>query len=80
MVFIWGDRGYPAIRFEYKTASGQYLVAEQFWVFFKKLKYWFFFENTQNCFAYISATKYDSETVLYESNEKAVFWEFWKNT
>ena len=24
-----------------------------------------FFENTQNCFAYISATKYRSETVLY---------------
>ena len=24
-----------------------------------------FFENTQNCFAYISATKYHSEAVLY---------------
>ena len=37
MFFIWGDRGYPAVRFEYKTASEQYLVAEiwakQFWVF-----------------------------------------------
>ena len=28
MVFIWGDRGYPAVRFEYKTASEWYLVAE----------------------------------------------------
>ena len=28
MVFISGDRGYHAIRFEYKTASEQYLVAE----------------------------------------------------
>ena len=28
MVFIGGDRGYPAVRFEYKTASEQYLVAE----------------------------------------------------
>ena len=28
MVFIWGDIGYPAVRFEYKTASEQYLVAE----------------------------------------------------
>ena len=28
MVFIWGDRGYPAARFEYKTASERYLVAE----------------------------------------------------
>ena len=28
MVFIWGDRGYPAVRFEYKTASERYLVAE----------------------------------------------------
>ena len=27
MVFIWGDKGYPAIRFEYKTASEQYLIA-----------------------------------------------------
>ena len=26
MAFIWGDRGYPAIRFEYKTASEWYLV------------------------------------------------------
>ena len=24
-----------------------------------------FFKNTQNCFAYISATKYRSETILY---------------
>ena len=28
MVFIWGDRGYPGVRFEYKTASERYLVAE----------------------------------------------------
>ena len=28
MVLKLGDRGYPAIRFEYKTASEQYLVAE----------------------------------------------------
>ena len=28
MVFIWGDRGYPAVRFEYKMASERYLVAE----------------------------------------------------
>ena len=31
------DRGYPAVRFEYKTASKRYLVAElwakQFWVY-----------------------------------------------
>ena len=69
MGFIWGDRGYPAVRFEYKTASEQYLVAElwakQFWVFYEKSKILIFFENTQNCFAYISATKYRSEAVLY---------------
>ena len=29
MVFIWSDRGYPAISFEYKTASEGYLVAEK---------------------------------------------------
>ena len=28
MAFILGDRGYPAVRFEYKTASERYLVAE----------------------------------------------------
>ena len=28
MVFIWGDRRHPAICFEYKMASEQYLVAE----------------------------------------------------
>ena len=27
-VVILGDRGYPAIRFEYKIASQRYLVAE----------------------------------------------------
>ena len=61
-VFIWGDKGYPAVRFEYKTSSERYLVAElwakQFWVFFEKIETLNFFENTQNCFAYISATKY----------------------
>ena len=68
MVFIGGDRGYPAARFEYKTASERYLVAEiwakQFWVFFEKIKILNSFENTQNGFAYISATKYHSEAVL----------------
>ena len=28
MVFIGGDRGYPAVRFEYKTASERYSVTE----------------------------------------------------
>ena len=28
MVFIWGDRRYHAVRFEYKTASERYLFAE----------------------------------------------------
>ena len=40
VVFIWGDRGYPVVRFEYKTASERYLVAKlwakQFGVFFEK--------------------------------------------
>ena len=52
MVFIWGDREYPAVRFKYKTASERYLVAElwakQFWVFFEKIEILNFFENTQN--------------------------------
>ena len=70
MVFIYYlDRGYPAVRFKYKTASERYLVAElwakQFWVFFEKIEILNFFENTQDCFAYISATKYRSEAVLY---------------
>ena len=69
MVFIWGDRVYPADRFEYKMASGRYLVAEllakQFWVFLEKIEIVIFLKNTQNCFAYISATKYCSEAGLY---------------
>ena len=69
MVFIWGDRRYPAVSFKYKTASEWYLVAElwakQFWVFYEKSEILIFFENTQNYFAYISATKYRSEAVLY---------------
>ena len=28
MVLIWRDRGYPAVRFEYKAASEQYLVVD----------------------------------------------------
>ena len=31
----------------------------------KTFSFWSFIENTQNCFAYISATKYRTETVLY---------------
>ena len=27
MAFIWGDRGYPAVRFQYKTASERYKKA-----------------------------------------------------
>ena len=35
---------------------------EKIW---EKIEGLIFFENTQNCFAYISATKYRSEAVLY---------------
>ena len=63
------DRGYSAVCFEYKKASEQYLVAEleatQFWCFFDKIEMLNFFQNIQNCFAYISATKYRWEAVLY---------------
>ena len=65
IIFIWGQRGYPPVCFEYKTASEQYLVAEisakQFWVFSKKI---FCSKYTQNCFASKSATKYCSEVVF----------------
>ena len=36
-----------------------------FGCFWQNGKFWLFFENTQNCFAYISATKYRSEVILY---------------
>ena len=36
-----------------------------FGCFWKKIEIVIFLENTQNCFAYISATKYRSEAVLY---------------
>ena len=47
MVFKWGDRGYPAVRFEYKVASEQYLVAElykqnSFGCFWEKSQFKFF--------------------------------------
>ena len=34
-------------------------------MFWGKIEIVIFLENTQNCFAYISATKYRSEAVLY---------------
>ena len=55
MVFIWGDRRYPAIRFEYKTASELYLVAE-----LQAKQFWLFFQNGQNTailLLYYSASK-----------------------
>ena len=36
-----------------------------FGCFWQNRKSWLFFENTQNCFAHNSATKYRSEAVLY---------------
>ena len=36
-----------------------------FGCFLKRRKFRIFFENTQKCFAYISATKYRSKAVLY---------------
>ena len=41
------------------------LKAKKFWVFFDKIETLIFFENTQNCFTYISAIKYRLEAVLY---------------
>ena len=38
---------------------------KQIWVFLGKIEIVISLENTQNCFAYISATKYRSEAVLY---------------
>ena len=48
MVFLWGDRGYPAVRFEYKTTFERYLVAEihkSVGVFEKKKENFNFFED-----------------------------------
>ena len=60
MAFIWGDRGCPAVRFEYKTASERYLVAElwaqQFWVFFEKIETLNFFRKHPKLFClYLSS-------------------------
>ena len=58
MVFIRSDRGYPAVRFEYKTASERFLVAEklakQFWVFSKKSLEFQFFQKTPKTVLLIS--------------------------
>ena len=54
IVFIWGDKGYPADRFEYKKASEWYLVAElwakQFWVFLIKIYIMNFFRKHPKLF------------------------------
>ena len=68
MVFIWGDTKYSPIHFEYKTASGVYFFAKIFRKQFHRflyLKISIFSEFTQECFAYISVTKYSSEAILY---------------
>ena len=41
-----------------------------FGCFFDKNEILTFFKNTQNCFAYISATKYCSEAVLYSKRTR----------
>ena len=38
MVFIWGDRGYPAVRFEYKTASCCWDISKTVLGVFKKIQ------------------------------------------
>ena len=37
--FISGDTEYFSVRFEYKTASEEYLVAEIFWINSKKYRF-----------------------------------------
>ena len=59
MIFIWGDRWYPAVRFEYKTVSERYLVAElwakHFWVSSKKLqKFKMFKKHPKMFYLYLS--------------------------
>ena len=43
MVFIWDDRGYLPVCFEYKMAYDRYLVAEikaeRFWVYLGKYRF-----------------------------------------
>ena len=62
-VLIWGDRVYPSVCFEYKTASE--VLSKQFHQFLKKKSNLPFSENTQNFSAYISPIKYFSGAVLY---------------
>ena len=40
-------------------------------MFLEKIEIVIFLKNTQNCFAYISATKYRSEAVLYSKQTAA---------
>ena len=66
MVLIWVDKGYPSVRFEYKTGSDWYLVAEfKQNSFRKKFRILSFTKDTQNSFDHNWATKYCSEAVLY---------------
>ena len=69
MVFIWGDRRYPDVVLNTKwPLSNIWLLSYErnsFGCFFEKFSILNFFENTQNCFPYILATKDRSEAVLY---------------
>ena len=51
MVFIWGDIGYPAVRFHYKTATELYMVAgykQNGFGCFKKNSEFLYFQKTPN--------------------------------
>ena len=58
--FILGDTEFHHVRFEYNIASEEYLVAV-----FEKIQIFNFFKIYQNCVAYISATKFPLEAVLF---------------
>ena len=62
VVFIWGDRGYPAIHYEY--------IINGLWKIFGC---W----DTQNCFAYNqSSTAAVAGSTQYISGTTAISWDF----
>ena len=77
-VLLLGDRRYSPIRFVYKIASEEYLVAEisskQFNWFKKKKENLHFSENTQQFSVYISANKYLSGPFCVQNKREDILY------
>ena len=83
MVFIWGERGYPPIHFEYKMASaiaGFKDISKTYLGMFRKIQILKFFWFWWNYFPNIAGTKYLSYAILcYKTNRRISFINLYKD-